>query len=132
MTVTPERIAEIREKAQAARPGGEVEYTSHDIGPDHCVWSYDVDDIGSFNREEDAVFYAFAREALLDLLAALDAAKERANTAETERDRMREALQAYDHYDSLPTDRGGKKGSKGKAFANFLTLKAAALPQEPS
>lgn len=41
------------------------------------------------------------------------------------------ALRLYEAYESLPTDRGGKNGPKGKAWQAFLDAKKEALNPEP-
>lgn len=38
-----------------------------------------------------------------------------------------EALRLYDVWQATPTDRGGKDGTKGRAFAAFIAAKDAAL-----
>lgn len=41
----------------------------------------------------------------------------------------KKALRAYDAYEAVPADRGGKTGPKGKAWQAFLDAKAAALSE---
>jgi hypothetical protein len=45
--------------------------------------------------------------------------------------RLREALELHRTWEALPTDRGGKYGPKGRAYAAFIAARDAALGSQP-
>lgn len=47
-------------------------------------------------------------------------------------DKALEALRLYDVWESIPTDRGGKDGPKGRAFEAFLKAKEEAQSVDPT
>lgn len=113
---TPERLAEVRARAEAATvgpwewdapstepwPSGDENLHNAANDPVLSSWGYDADGIDA--SAEDRAFIAHARTDVPDLLAALDAATERAEKAEAALARVEAALSAHPECDRYAED----------------------------
>ena len=84
--------------------------------------------LGEFVRHDDAIAALATEKTRADEhVAANVRMASKLIATETERDTLKAALDAYDAWDALPTDRGGKDGTKGRAWQKWLAAKARAL-----